>query len=332
MTVISLSITESAEEVVSGIPRFVSVSANITSVIFYTLDGTAPTTNSFIYVEKIQLPTDELKITLSFFATNGTDSSPVITNVYQTIQLGKNARTSHSGTDAQPNSTQGLNDPYPFGTNPIMPGQIFLGAGEAGLNVDNPLLPETPSGFNADGYDTGFTNEPLIGIPTKTQALVYSTTDSEGQMGPGIGTFPPFTVQKPVPPPQQSDSADKLFDPRALVIFQDFTKANDPNLPVEINRQFYSQSDLSTDRDGAAYFNSYDVPAPTGTFLRQHYNPTDQTLTYYYFNSRDNRWIISKTAFTPAPKAGTYFNLVFGKDKGAGFVFKWVAFKANYLF
>lgn len=332
MAVISLSVTESVEQVVSGIPRFVTVEANITSTIFYTLDGSTPDTNSYMYVGPIQLPTNLVTVVLSLFATNGTDSSPIVTETYLTDTLGQGARTSHSATNAQPNSTQGLQDPYPFGTPPITPGQVFIGAAEAGLTVDNPLLPETPTGFDSNGNPTGFTNEPLIGVPTITQPIIYSTTDAQGMMGPGIGTLPRSTVQQPVPPPEQQDFANKLFDPRALVIFQDFTKPNDPNMPVEINRQFYSESDQSTVRDGALYFNSIDTSGPSGTFLRQHYNPTDQTLTYYYWNSRSNKWIISKTAYTPAPKANNYYNLVFGRDKGSGFVFTWHTFKANYLF
>lgn len=332
MAVISITVVESSEQVVSGIPRFITITTNISSVIFYTLNGSTPDINSTMYVGPIQMPTDKITIALSIFATNGTDSSPVITHTYDTNILNQGARTSHSGTNALPNSTQGLQDPYPFGSPPIMPGQVFLGAAEAGFTTDNPLLPSTPTGFDAYGNPAGFTNEPLIGIPTKTQPLVYSPGDAENQTGPGIGTLPRSTIQQPVPPPEQANLSDKLFDPRALVIFQDFTKPNDPSLPVTINRQFYEESNQSTDKQGAQYFNSVDTQTPRGAFLRQHYNPTDQTLTYYYFNSQNNRWIISKTAYTPAPKAGNYYNLVFGRDKGAGFVFQWVPFKGNFLF
>lgn len=332
MSVISLTVTESVEQVVSGIPRFVTITANIASVIFYTLDGSTPTIDSTMYVSPVQLPTNVLTLTLSVFATNGTDSSPIISNTYQTDTLDQGARTSHSGTNAQPNSTQGLQDPYPFGSNPIMPGQIFEGAAAAGFTTDNPLLPETATGFDASGNPTGFVNTPLIGVPTMNQPIIYSTTDAMGLSGPGIGNLPPHTVQREVPPPEQANMSDKLFDPRALVIFQDFTKPNDPNMPVTINRQFYDDSNMSHERQGAYYNQSIDTGPPDGTFLRQHYNPTDQTLTYYYRNSRTNKWIISKTSFTPAADAGKYYNLVFGRNEGSGFVFQWIPFKANYLF
>lgn len=332
MTVISLTVTASVEQVVFGIPRFVTITANIISTIFYTLDGSTPTTDSTMYVSPIQLPLGPQEITLNIFATNGTDYSPVITEFYETDVLGQGARTSHSGTNAQSNSTQGLQDPYPFGNNPIVPGQVFTGAATAGFTTDNPLLPETSTGFDSNGNPNGFVNTPLIGVPTINQPLVYSTTDAQGQMGPGIGTFPPFTVQKEVPPPEQSSMSDKLFDPRAMVIFQDFTKPNDPALPVTVNRQFYDDSNLSHEREGSYYFQSIDTGPPEGTFLRQHYNPTDQTMTYYYRNSRTNKWIISKTSFTPAPDSGSYYNLVFGRGEGSGFVFQWIPFKSNYLF
>lgn len=333
MAVISLSITDSVEQVVDGIPRFVSVTANISSVIFYTLDGSDPTTDSTMYVSKIQMPTDKVQAILKLFATNGTDSSPIIENIYGPDLLDGYARTAHSGTDAAANSTQGLNNQYPFGSYPIMPGQTFLGAAEAGFTTDNPLLEQIPSGYDADGYETGFTNESLIGVPTRELPIVFSTTDYQGKTGPGIGTFPQSTVQSPPSaPPEQSHYESKLFDPRAMVIFQDFTKAPNPDDPVQINRQFYTQSNLSKDSQGTHYFNSVDTPGPTGAFVRQHFNPTDQTMTYYYFNSRDNRWIISKTKYTPSPNAGNYYNLVFGRSKGSKFVFNWRVFKANYLF
>jgi hypothetical protein len=77
MVVISVSIIESTEQVVSGIPRFITIETNIISVIYYTLDGSVPTINSTIYIDPIQLPLGPPTIVLSVFATNGTDTSPV---------------------------------------------------------------------------------------------------------------------------------------------------------------------------------------------------------------------------------------------------------------
>jgi hypothetical protein len=212
-----------------------------------------------------------------------------------------------------------------------MPGQVFTGAAEAGITVDDPTKIQYPSGFDGNGNVDGYTNEPLIGLPTIDYPIIFSETDVEGNRGPGIGTLPKSTIQVPTAPPEQSNFNDRLFDPRALVIFQDFTKPNDPNMPVEINRQFFAESDESNVRQGALYFNSIDTPSPPGTFIKQHYNPVDQTLTYYYWNSRNNKWIISKTSFSPTPNPMGYANIIFG-SAGAGKVFSWISFKANYLY
>jgi len=335
MTAITISTTDSAEQVVSGIPRFVTITTNISAVIFYTLDNTVPTLNSTIYVGPIQLPTNILTLTLQVFATDGTDTSPVFTFTYETDTLGQGARTSHSGTNAPPNATQGLQELFPYGSGAIVPGQVFLGAAEAGFTTDNPILPQYPTGFDGSGNPDGYVNVPLIGLPTINQPILFTETDAQGNRGVGIGNLPKSTVQKPVPPPEQTDYNSQLFDPRAMVVFQDFTGPNDPSKPVEVNRQFYSESNESNVRQGALYFNSTDTPAPSGTFIKQHFNPADQTLTYYYYNSQNNKLIISKTAFTPAPNPFGYGNVVFSGGHaggGAGMVFQWIPFKANYLY
>lgn len=334
MAVISITITESAEQIVSGIPRSVSITTNIPTTIFYTLDGSSPNLFSTIYTFAIQLPTDKLIFTLSIFATDGVTNSSIVTSTYQTILTGKNVRTPHSGTNAQPNSVQGLNDPYPFGSTPIMPGQIFLGSQQSGLTVDNPLLTEFPTGFDGFGNPTGFVNEPLIGIPTETQPVILSETNAQGERGNGIGTLPKSTIQSPVPPPlQQEYTSPQLFDPRALVIFQDFTKPNDPTKPVMINRQHFSLEDVNNTRDGNQYYNTgLDNAGTTGSFLRQHYNPADQTMTYYYRDSASNRWIISKTPYTPTADSGKYYNVVMSNKPGMEMVFRWIQFKGNFLY
>lgn len=333
MAVLSISITESSEQVVSGIPRFISISTNLPATIFYTLDGSDPNLFSTIYTSVIQLPTDKLLLNLKVFASDGVINSDIVSSIYQTSELNKNVRFPHSGTNAQPNSTQGLQDPYPFGSFSTLPGQIFLGPQEAGLTVDNPLLPHTPSGFDGNGNPTGFTNEPLIGIPTQTQPIVLSESNAQGERGPGIGTLPKSTIKSIPAPPEQQSSSDKLFNPKALVIFQDFTKPNDPDLPVTINRQFFAMEDPEKTRDGTYFYNTgLDNATTTGSFLRQHYNPTDNTMTYYYRDSVSNRWIISKTSFKPAADQGKYYNMVFSSRPGSQFVFKWMTFKANYLY
>lgn len=335
MTVISISIIESSEQILAGVPRAVTLTTNIPASIFYTLDGSDPTLYSSIYTSPIQLPTDKTIFTLKVFATDGDYTSAISSFTYETNTLGQNARTSHSGTDATSNSPNLLNL-NPFGSPPLVPNQHFLGAAEAGLNVNNPLLPQVPSGFDADGYAAGFSNGQDIGIPSKNFGLLLTDTDEEGQRGPGIGTLPKGpTIARDIAPPEQSDINSYMFDPRAMVIIQDLTKPIDPNQPAHINRMFFTLEDVEHARTGNQFFNvGPDAPPVTGSFVRQHYNPAKNTITYYYFDSTQNRWIISITPYTPKPDQYNYASKMVNRRGGAGAskVFQWIVWKGNYLY
>jgi len=327
MAVISITITASEEQVVSGIPRNIALSSNITSTIFYTLNGEDPTILSDIYITPILIPNSTLSITLKVLATNGTDYSPIITEIYQTNIL-DNARLAHSTTD-QPTGSQA--DPlYPFGTDESQPVGMFVNT--AGITVDNSILPTYSNAFNADGYPAAFTNEPYT---IENYSIIYSTKNAQGQQGPGIGTLPGnVTIDVPASPPQESDQFSNMFDPRALVIFQDFSKENPEDPPI-INRQFFTLDNPERSRDGNAFYTTaMDAPAATGSFLRSHYNPRDGTITYYYLDTSTNRWIISKTPYKPTGTwDGNLAGVVSGgKSNGSHYVYEWVPFQRRVLF
>lgn len=330
MAVISITVTVSEEEVVAGIPRTVALATNILSSIFYTLDGTTPTLFSNIYIDPIFLPTDKLSVTLKIYATNGSDSSAIVTENFITNSVeGTNARLPHSSTTA----SAGENIPglYPFGTNPIQPNAEFLNPADAGLTVDNPALPSTPTGFDGDGNPTGFTNQ---SYDSEHYAIRYSTTDREGQTGHGIGNLPAqVTVTAPEPAPETSKIGTTLFDPKAFVIFQDASTEN-PNDPPNINRMHFSLENPERARDGNNFFTAgLDAPPVSGSFLRSHYNPRTNMITYYYMDSWTNKWIISTAPYSPNGSwDGNLSNMALSKRPGAGFVFEWLPFTRRVLF
>jgi hypothetical protein len=338
MAVISLTITALSAEIVSGIPKTVSISANIPSTIFYTLDGSTPTLFSTIYTGPISIPTDYPTVILNVFATNGTDSSPVITETYQPDFVDGDARYPHSGTSApaQPCGTLGNFDPEPFGAPPIFANGQYLGPGAAGLTVDDPSLPQIPQGFDANGNPTNFTNgQDPYGIPTKSFGYLYSTANEEGE---GIGTFPPHTVIRRPPPPEQSNMASPFFDPRAFVVIQDTTKPINPLLPLQINRMMFSLEDVEHVRSGNQLFNTgLDAPPVTGSLTRPQYNPVDNSMTYSYYDSTMNKWLFSKQPFNPKP---TFINdyssgMVFegGAGSAKSRVIPWIVFgRGSYLY
>lgn len=328
MPVISVSITESEEQIVSGIPKTVSVVTNIPSTIFYTLDGTDPTLFSNIYIGPIFLPIDSLSIVLKVLATNGVDYSLIITETYTTNIL-NNARLPHAATNAPPGSN--LPNLYPFGTNDVPPTTTYLSPGDAGVTVNNADLPSTSTGYDGDGYPTAFTNQPYN---IENYNIVYSTRDALGQSNPGVGTLPGTTkiLQEPAIP-ETTSQFTKTFDPRAFVIFQDFDQEN-PDDPAQINKNFFSLEDPNKSRDGNHYFTSgLDAPPVNGTFLRAHYNPRDNTITHYYLDTWTNKWIISKAPYRPTGSFdGNMSGIALSKNKGCGMIFEWLPFTRRVLF
>jgi hypothetical protein len=330
MVVISVTVTASSEQIVSGIPKTVSISANVPATIFYTLDGTAPTLFSTMYTGPIFLPYAHFVVTLNVMATNGTDFSPVVSEVYQTDMVDGNVRLPHSSTTQH---VGGISpDRYPFGTPPHEPRGQFVNPADSGVTVYDPSLPATPTGYTADGYPTGYTNQPWN---IENYQIPYSTTNAEGQTGPGIGTLPAQTYYNPNQDPaydgEQTQQFTTTFNPRALVIFQDFSKEN-PEDPPQINRAFFSLENPERARDGTYYFNSgpEGAPPPSGSFLRAHYNPRTNEITHYYRDAWSNQWIISTAPFVP--NGNFDGNMAQMPVAWGGKVIEWIPFQSRVLF
>ena len=342
MAVISVTITQSAEQVVSGIPKTVSITTNIPATIFYTLDGIDPTLFSNMYTGPIFLPFSSLLVTLKVLATNGTDSSPIVIEQYMTNIVDGNARLPHAGTTAEAGSV--IPDAYPFGTPPYQPQQGYTNPADAGpYTVYNTALPATPTGYDGKGNPTGFTNQPY---DSTNYQITYTDRDATGNQGGFIGNMPGKTTlpyPSDVQPdkgqlsgqgPEQTQQFTALFDPRAMVIFQDFSK-EDPNDPPQINRQFFTLENPERARDGTFYFNTgLDASAPiSGSFVRAHYNPRTNTITHYYRDSWSNKWIISTAPYQPSGTFdGNMAASAMGAKSGAGVVFEWLPFARRVLF
>lgn len=328
MSVISISITESTQQILSGVPKNVSLSTNVPSTIFYTLDGTDPDATSSVYVGTINLPTNNPSVTLKILASNGVNSSAIISKLYAASSMG--LRKPH---DTVIGLTPGIGVPdlFPYGDNgPLNP--IRYGK-TGGITVDAPDVPNISDGYNGTATMTSAsgTDKPL-----SSYEFVYSTANSKGETGHGIGTLPgTATIVVPATGEQQESSKtnDKFFNPKAMVIYQDSRNAPYNDLP-QINRGYFSLQNLERSRNGALLMNTaFDSSSVTGSFLRQHFNPKDNTITYYYRDSDSGRWIISVEPFAPKnDNIGALYRIIFSaRSNGSSHVFKWIPFMSRKL-
>jgi hypothetical protein len=319
MSVISITISESVLQKVAGIPNSINVTTNIPSTVFYTLDGTTPTTANSIITGQLFLPSDIGSFVLSLFATDGINNSAIITKQYGSTTVGN-----RMPRDTISNLNQNVIGPtYPFGSQD--PGMDPRYGNIGGTTVDNPELTQIPDGYDGSGGISNYTN-----LPLNEYSFVFSETNSIGEAGKGIGTLPAqVTVIVPQPntpgsvPKGSNNTNSPFFNPKALVIFDDSTQPPyDPTIP-RTNRSSFSLEDPTRARYGALLFTSaLDGPGPRGTALKSQYNPRDNTMNYYYFDSDTNRWIISKVPFQAnSADIGNYGKIVFGRTPG---VFKWL--------
>jgi hypothetical protein len=348
MAVLTISITNSPLEYVAGIPSNITLSTNIPATIFYSLDGSTPDINSQVAIGFIELPTDVDYVELKVFATNGSDSSPIITQEYKTNIVGsRRPRSTIKNRHGYSGAT------FPFGSQVGNLAELAEYGNTGGVIVDeqdNPhrhpdgyTVQQTPdiNGNYAPGGGAGY----FVHSKSKYENL-FSETDSIGQTGRGVGTMPGRVLWvKPRNDNTQVESTNAsdphvgkggkwptmpLFNPRALVIFQDSSDEPEFSTPL-INRSHFDLEDQTKSRDGSM-LTINDAITTSGSFVRAHYNPTHNTMTYYYYDNRVGRWIISKEPYNSSQNpTSNLSNMVTARGDGMGKVFKWIPFKYRSL-
>lgn len=321
MAVISISISESSEQLVAGFPKSISLSTNIPATIFYTIDGSIPDTFSSVYVDPIILPTNILEFILKIYATNGSDSSPIITHTYSTNIL-NNTRLPHANVaDISVNNNQ--YSLYPYGSNEVSQNFDYTNNANSNNILNSSNTTTIPYGFDASGNTVG-TKEPV-----DDYLNVYSQSkDKKFSYIPGVFPGEVTVIGRRNPSAysvEESNRSSRIFDPRAMVIFQDINN-DDPTSPPQINPQHFSMEHIETGKgDAKLRAVSLDSPNVSGSYLKSYYNPRTQMITAYYRDSITNRWLISSYPYTQSSNnTSNLSSMVFGRDTGTvGRVFGW---------
>jgi hypothetical protein len=287
--VILLVLEESTKELISGIPEEIFLSTNVPSTIFFTLDGTDPDINSEMYVDSVIMPTDGLTVTLKAVAISGVTESSILEETYFTNQYDIN-RTRIIGDE---------------GINLLPPGSTVIDS----LSFDEFGAPEQSSSIPfAD-----------LGIKASTK-----TNIGENILGDSTIDFINMSVRfMDNEPPQISSPNDNNgnFDPRAdLIIIDGTTEEKIENQIVRIiNRPRLSMdlvSPLHTNNEG-------NQQLVTSHLVRTMTNPKTGIITFYYRDSRENRWIKSTQVTEPLS-----LNISPAAIKNR-FIFRWIENRAQ---
>ena len=295
MSTLAITLIESPTDLVSGIPEYIGFDTSSPATVFYTVDGTTPNSSSNMAVRNIYLSThwaDQwvLKkndtLTIKAYAVSGDIESSVLTKKYTTGQL-------------DINRTRLLNEE---GVRVFSHGDTVV----SNLSYDSSGDKSQVASVSFDSLDIKASETNSIGEATSgtSVSFINKATTKAGSDYSDISYV----------------NNNYEFDPRAKVIVIDgTTQANSDSQVVRIiNRPYNSMQPLDKDKDD--WYNDHLKQNPTisGNLVRQVYDKSTGYVTFYYYESRDSRWIISKQKVS-----GDDFEIT-TKPGPTPFVFKWI--------
>lgn len=280
---ITLTVTESEEQIIYGIPYYLSTSSS-DGIIFYTLDGSTPTRTSLSSDGKIYLPTNDPSFSVKILAISDTGSS----DLYE---------KSFSASAASINNTRWGN--------------------EGGVVV----MTQSSESANSMAYNSD-------GNPAKESSIDFNDLEIVATRGVKFSQFSGgktdidfinFSIPK-----EEIDGAFKTsvvnsninFDPKSKVIIINATNEEEiSNQSVLIINRPYDNFSPSS----KYYVENESIfeQIISGNLVKSVYNASTGSITSYYYESKESRWIISNQKIEPKS-----LNLSGGRVKN--FVYKWI--------
>lgn len=265
MTFISLTITKSPYEIISGIPEYVTVESNVQSLIYYTVDGTLPTAFSTPYDGYLALlPTSETHVTFSAVA--------YFMDGYGHLVPSSVFSETYNLPQAQGNWVRN----FPFqGVSYMRPG---------GLDI--------PFWYDSEGDALVYIDIPLEEFEGQ---LIPSETDADGTPRPGPidGARVPYNPDRVIEEYVSHPEFNVNFNPAASMIVIDGRGPKDPDEPLVLNSPFMSLRDPEKNFGGVDFMNVGGGGHSSGSLTKAHYNREKGNVVFYYFDSNTGRWIKS---------------------------------------
>lgn len=289
MAVVTLTFTGSDDEIISGIPETMSITSNIPATIFFTIDGTVPTTSSPIYVGSFEMPSGVNSVILSAFGVdNNGIFGPILTQVFapdtSEITVARNIKGEGFILD-RADTGEDVPDWYDA-----------EGAPARFIDVDLETLDIIREDRGFEGIAEG--TEIKVGVPDpdSTSSLVDNG-------------FVPFSTPE----------IGEMFNPDARMILIDNRKSNDLQL---ILRGFGGLHDPYKEFGGKRIREPADDSTyVSGGFVRRFYNSKNNVMVSYYFDHNEGRHIRN---IQELPSDITSTNNVGVRSVGQPLVFEWI--------
>ncbi len=285
---IIITVSESTSQIISGIPEYIEVETNIPAIVFYTFDGADPDIDSeFIEDSRLYLPTTYMTLNLKLIAISGAESSDIFDHDWATSMPFITKRFEN---------TDGIS---------VLP---------PGVDVVDSLS------VNADGDAARETTIEFVDLEIQASSRDKYKKYDGGKTSIDFINFKLEMLLSEIEPPYQSKSStvnnNLDFDPKAgLLIIDGSTPEKMAAQSIKIiNRPHDSMSIRSN------FYNEHlqSEPISTANLVRYFINPRTGKMVFYYFDSRECRWINSIQQIDPPRK------LDIGQLVGNPRVFAWI--------
>ena len=264
---ITLTIVESSKQIIAGIPESIVISSSIPAVYFYTLDGQDPTVESNTMDGSVlYLPTDKTSFTLKVLAISGSESSDIFEDLYS---------ASFGPPPKRLEETDGINL--------LPPGKDVIGS----------------LSFDSSGSPSQETSIEFQDLELKASQRDKFREYPNGKTSIGFINFSLelFEVKSPYQGNSSTPNNNLNFDPQAgLIIIDGSTSEAMAAQEVKIINRPHGTMTPKNDTYNESYSQT---PLVTGNLVRYYYNPTTGKIVFYYYDSRDTRWIQSIQKIEP---------------------------------
>lgn len=282
---ITLTVTESEEQIIFGIPYYLNISSD-SGAIYYTLDGSDPTSSSILAEDKIYLPTNALSFDIKIKAISEEDFSEVYSNSYNSSYASiKNTR---KGNEA---------------------GVIVMTSASESANS---------MAFDSSGSETKSSSKDFNDLDIVASRIIDYDLRKDNP-GKTSVDFINFSIKKYSDEDYFNQSIvnnNVEFDPKSKVIIINGRSEEevDSQSVLLINRT-YETFDPSSKFYVENESNFRQIIS--GNLVKSVYNSNTGILTSYYYESKESKWIVSNQKVEPK-------KLNISNHRVKNFVYKWV--------